>query len=165
MPNKTVHCKLCGASISGSTFKERMAKIRRHYKNKHPKAWAGVVKKAVATKVRKKKAKKNPELAILNPSLIKRIGEKAKKLFTDFHEFGPTKVIKLKVRNRMIPKVVVILGQLPDIAYLSDKWNKGKRVGYVHKFKTKPYLCVSEGGDQLYIIGGNYRVKPEGIVG
>mgnify|MGYP007042361296 CR=1 FL=1 len=31
----TVHCKKCYKAISGDSFEERMAKLRRHYKKVH----------------------------------------------------------------------------------------------------------------------------------
>lgn len=153
MPSKTVHCKTCGAAISGYTFKERMAKLRRHYKKHHPAKFRKAIKKAIATKLGK------------NPTIAGAVLDKAKKLFKDFHDFDPRRVIKAKVKNRMVPKVLVVLGRLVDISYSSDKWHKGKRVNYIHKFKQQPYLACSPGGDQLYIVGGNYKAKPEGIVG
>jgi len=154
MPNKTVHCKICGTGISGSSFKERMAKIRRHYKNKHPKAWTRAIKKAIATKA----GKKNPGTAV-------KVIRKAKEMFQKFHQFDPSKIVKVKIKSRQIPKHLVVLGQLVDIAYSSDKWHKGKKVNYIHKFQQRPYLAVSPGGDQLFIVGGKYKVKAEGIVG
>jgi hypothetical protein len=153
MPNKTVHCKTCGAAISGSTFEERMAKLRRHYKKHHPAKFRKAIKKAIATKLGK------------NPAIAGAVLGKAKKLFKDFHDFDPRKVIKAKVKNRMVPKVLVVLGRLVDVSYSSDKWHKGKRVNYIHKFKQQPYLACSPGGDQLFIIGGSYKAKQEGIVG
>jgi hypothetical protein len=216
MPNKTVHCKICRAPISGSTFKERMAKIRRHYKNHHPKAWAGAIKKAVATKAgegnpKKRKGRRfrsrwqlssreyrkcpicgqyiagagtkfqasnffehmrveHPGAKIRsiksrNPGTAVKVIQKAKEMFQKFHQFDPEKFVRVKIKSRQIPKQLVVLGQLVDIAYSSDKWHKGKKVNYIHKFQQRPYLAVSPGGDQLFIVGGKYKVKAEGIVG
>lgn len=36
MPVRTVHCSVCGKGISGYDFPERMKKIRKHYKEAHP---------------------------------------------------------------------------------------------------------------------------------
>jgi len=36
MPTKTIHCKICKKAIRGYDFSERMTKLRRHYKSKHP---------------------------------------------------------------------------------------------------------------------------------
>ena len=57
MPMKTVHCKICGKAISGSTFEERMKKLRRHRKKHHPQSHKKSVKKGVKTKMGKKKKK------------------------------------------------------------------------------------------------------------
>ena len=58
MPMKTIHCKICGKAISGSTFEERMKKLRRHRKKHHPSAHKKSVKKGVKTKMGKHKSKK-----------------------------------------------------------------------------------------------------------
>lgn len=50
MPTKTIHCKRCGAPISGYTFAERMQKLRRHYKEKH----LGVRRYAIKRKRRRR---------------------------------------------------------------------------------------------------------------
>lgn len=36
MPERTVHCRICGKSVSGFDFAERMAKLRSHRKTEHP---------------------------------------------------------------------------------------------------------------------------------
>ena len=56
MPVKTIHCRLCGHAISGYDFPERMTKLRRHRKAKHPAAHKRSIKKAAET--RKKRQKK-----------------------------------------------------------------------------------------------------------
>jgi len=50
MPSKTVHCSICGEAIRGDDFGERMRKLRRHRKAKHPKAHKKSVKKTLKTK-------------------------------------------------------------------------------------------------------------------
>jgi len=50
MPSKTVHCSICGESIKGKDFGERMRKLRRHRKAEHPKAHKKSVKKTLKTK-------------------------------------------------------------------------------------------------------------------
>jgi hypothetical protein len=153
MPNKTVHCKICGAGISGSSFRERMAKIRRHYAKHHPAAWRRAVRKAVQTKM----SKGNPK--------THKVAAKLRQTFKAFHDYDPSRVMRIKIRNRLIPKNLVLLGRLVDISYSSDKWHKGKRVNYIHKFKNRPFLATNEGGDAIYVIGGNIKVGPEGITG
>lgn len=48
MSYKVVHCKQCGAKIGGETFAERMVKLRRHYRDHHPKKWGAPKKKGTA---------------------------------------------------------------------------------------------------------------------
>jgi len=93
------------------------------------------------------------------------ISGKTLKRYKTFHDLEPKDVQVKKIKTRMIPKELIALGDLREIVYLSDKWDNKKRA-YVHKFK-KPYpkLLTNQGGDQLYILGGKYKVKSEGIVG
>lgn len=46
----TVHCGLCGKAISGTSFGERMTKLRSHRKKEHPTAHKKSVRKSVSTK-------------------------------------------------------------------------------------------------------------------
>jgi len=50
MPEKVVHCSICGYAVKGYDFYERMSKLRRHRKEAHPKAHKGSVKKGLRTK-------------------------------------------------------------------------------------------------------------------
>ena len=47
MPYRVVHCRVCGAAIGGENFPQRMAKLRRHYKARHPRKWKESVRKGV----------------------------------------------------------------------------------------------------------------------
>jgi len=47
VPAQTVKCKLCGGRITGYDFPERMAKLRRHYKRRHPAAFRRSIRKGV----------------------------------------------------------------------------------------------------------------------
>ena len=93
------------------------------------------------------------------------IDKKVLRRYKIFHDQNPESVEKIKVRSRKIPSQLVSLGELREVVYSSKKWG-GKRYAYVHKFK-KPYpkLLTNQGGDQLYILKGKFRVKSEGIVG
>jgi len=51
MPMKTIHCRVCKAAISGEDFAQRMAKLRTHYSEKHPRIW----KESIRRGVRKRK--------------------------------------------------------------------------------------------------------------
>lgn len=50
MPMKTIHCKICGKAIRGTTFGARMKKLRRHRKKAHPTAHKRSIRKALRTK-------------------------------------------------------------------------------------------------------------------
>jgi hypothetical protein len=67
MPQKTVHCSICGHAITGSDFIERMSKLRRHRKEKHPKAFQESYEKI-------RSAVKHPEVSY---KAISKRGERA----------------------------------------------------------------------------------------
>ena len=60
--------------------------------------------------------------------------------------------------------VVFAFGDLWGIGYTALR--DGKVEKYLHEFRQKsaPILAAGPGGDQLYIIGGNYKFGPRGIV-
>ncbi|MCS7240937.1 MAG: hypothetical protein NZ651_06815 [Candidatus Bipolaricaulota bacterium] len=53
MPEKIIKCRACGKSIQGYDFPTRMEKLRRHYKENHPRLWKLSVAKSLATKIRR----------------------------------------------------------------------------------------------------------------
>ena len=52
MPERTIHCSICGARIRGYDFPERMAKLRRHYRAKHPRMFRAGIKRGVRTRAK-----------------------------------------------------------------------------------------------------------------
>ena len=61
------------------------------------------------------------------------------------------------------PRTMVKVGHLVALVYLSDKG--GDVDLYVHAFKPPfPILAASRRPDQLWIVGGGYRIQEEGIV-
>lgn len=83
-------------------------------------------------------------------------------LFSEFHDFEPTSVIVHEVESLDIPGVLVRLGDLVELTYKSDKFDKRSRL-YVHKFgRDKPTLAVCKNG-RLFIVGGGYKVTSRGI--
>jgi len=42
-----IHCRICGQAIHAKNFEDGMAKLRRHRKKHHPKAFAESVRKSV----------------------------------------------------------------------------------------------------------------------
>lgn len=88
----------------------------------------------------------------------------ARTLFDTFHSFPPAIVIREPCR-RVIPKVLVHVGELRGLIYRSDKGQKGRPQTYIHFMENAPRLACDPAGKQLYIIGGNYRVTARGIDG
>lgn len=52
MPMMTIKCRTCGAAISGENFPQRMAKLRRHYKAKHPKKFKESIRRGVKARAK-----------------------------------------------------------------------------------------------------------------
>lgn len=99
-----------------------------------------------------------------NPS-EKEWGE-ALNLFAEFHEFLPDTVTVATVGRKSMPSLVVKIGELTELSYRSDKWDKGSiAVDYTHKFKKPFPMLVSDADGNLYIVGGSYKVTADGIVG
>lgn len=83
-------------------------------------------------------------------------------LFGEFHDFGPTTAVVHKVDSLHIPGVLVKIGDLVEVTYKSDKFDRRSRL-YVHKFgRDKPVLAASKDG-RLFLVGGGYRITSRGI--
>lgn len=90
--------------------------------------------------------------------------EPARELFERFHSFAPDRNLRRQCR-RLMPKVLVNLGELRGLIYRSDKEQCGRPRTFIHFMETPPLLASDESGKQLYIVGGNYRVTSLGIEG
>ena len=88
----------------------------------------------------------------------------AQGLFRRFHCFDAPRVLRRHCR-RMIPDVLVNLGDLNGVIYRSDRGQCGQPRTFVHFFKTPAQLSCDARGTQLYIQGGRYLVTPRGIEG
>ena len=66
---------------------------------------------------------------------------------------------------RLIPEVLVHVGYLKGVIYSSDKGDFGRPKTYIHFMERPPRLTSNTKGDQLYIVGGNYRITECGIEG
>lgn len=95
----------------------------------------------------------------------RKISKKSVAKFKEFHDFDPKEVVALPV-NRTIPRELVRVGDLVGVIYRSDKWDRKKK-DYIHKFNRsdRPILASSPDGKRLFILGGSFRTKAEGIVG
>jgi hypothetical protein len=85
-------------------------------------------------------------------------------LYQAFNRFGPSRVVRIS-HSRVIPPVVVDLGELVGLIYRSDKGQPGQPRTYIHFMENPPRLVCDPEGTQLYVVGGSYRVTPQGIEG
>lgn len=85
-------------------------------------------------------------------------------LYRQFNRFGPGRMDKVS-HPRVIPPVVVELGDLLGLIYRSDKGQAGRSQAYIHLMQNPPRLVSNPAGTQLYLVGGNYRVTGRGIEG
>lgn len=88
----------------------------------------------------------------------------AEAMFKRFHGFGPLRREILRY-PRIIPEVLVQLGELGGLIYRSDKWTPGTVRTYIHFMEDPPRLACNPPGNQLYIVGGSYRVTAKGLEG
>ena len=88
----------------------------------------------------------------------------ARGLFHRFHCFDAPWVLR-RPCPRIIPQVLVNLGELRGLIYRSDRGQCGQPRTFVHFFETPPQLTCDVGGGQLYLQGGRYRVTRRGIEG
>lgn len=87
-----------------------------------------------------------------------------KALYEEFNQFEASRSIKVQ-HSRLIPPVVVDLGELVGIIYRSDKGQPGQPQAYIHMMQDPPRLVSNVEGTQLYIVGGSYRITQQGIEG
>lgn len=85
-------------------------------------------------------------------------------LYRAFNRFGPSRVRTVDY-SRVMPSVVVELGELVGLMYRSDKGQPGQPRTYIHRMEDPPSLVSNIEGTQLYIVGGSYRVTSRGIEG
>ncbi len=85
-------------------------------------------------------------------------------LYQVFNRFEPSRVKRVR-HPRLMPPVVVELGELAGVIYRSDKGQPGRPLTYIHFMQDLPRLVSNVAGTQLYIVGGSYRVTPRGIEG
>jgi hypothetical protein len=85
-------------------------------------------------------------------------------LYRAFNCFGPSRVRTVD-HSRVIPPIVVELGELVGLMYRSDKGQLGQPRTYIHQMEDPPRLVSNIEGTQLYIVGGSYQVTPRGIEG
>jgi hypothetical protein len=88
----------------------------------------------------------------------------AARLFESFHCFRPPSLVHCRCR-RVIPRVLVNLGELRGLIYRSDRGQRGCPRTFIHFMEKPATLACNPSGRQLYILGGSYRVTRRGIEG
>jgi len=87
--------------------------------------------------------------------------KKAKELFADFtgHEADIVGTVDMPEHDTLM-----VIGSLDAVCYTTVR--DGNKEKYIHEFETpasRPLLCVSHDGKQLYIVGGRYEFLDSGI--
>jgi hypothetical protein len=85
-------------------------------------------------------------------------------LFKRFKRFDPDRIRRVG-HPRVLPPVLVELGELRGLIYGSDRWDPGRKRSFIHFMETPPLLLSNPEGNQLFIVGGRYRVTSRGIEG
>lgn len=114
---------------------------------------------------RKRTARKRPSLKRKRPN-PRSAGQRAQAeaTFKKWHEFGSSKVTRMKGPGRVIPKTLVHLGKLISVVYESDKYT-GKPTLYEHKTKRPhPVLASDPAGRHVHIVGGRMKITGDGLV-
>lgn len=83
------------------------------------------------------------------------------KLAEEFREKTPTRVKRISYR---VPSALMIMGHIEFIGYRTT--HGGELVLYKHEFSpgSRPHLAAGSKRNQLFIVGGRYRVTDRGIV-
>lgn len=110
------------------------------------------------------KTRKNP-LVTVNPTRRKksRINPKALAMFRKVHGTDPDKVVKVGSGD----DTYIVLGEVVEIAYripFATKRDKGN-TEWVHKFKKKPFLCLTAGGKPAIMFLKDHKINERGLIG
>lgn len=92
------------------------------------------------------------------PSSVKKAGD----LYREFSGHEPDEVVKIK--KPVMPNTLLVVGELEGVIYSTVRDDEHER--YIHKFRksSRPLLCASPDGKQLFLIEGNYEFTDRGIV-
>jgi hypothetical protein len=83
-------------------------------------------------------------------------------LYRRFNGFGPARVARVG-HPRIVPPVLVELGDLIGLIYRSSKGRSGAARTFIHLMEYPPGLMSNTEGTQLYVVGGSYHVTERGI--
>jgi hypothetical protein len=107
-------------------------------------------------------AASDPTDRMERPSLSDAI-ENGSALYRRFSRL-PARSLRRVAYQRLMPPVVVELGQLMAVVYRSDKWVGHPRT-YIHYMDDPPRLVSDVNGRRLFVVGGSYRITARGIEG
>ena len=110
---------------------------------------------SIGIRHRKYRVAKNPDSNVLLQEAVRKRQQ--------FHGLPPTKTVRISIKSREIPPVLVVLGRLHAIEYVPETptgQTTKKRVVFRHEagdfgtFKAgePPLLCTDPEGENLYII-------------
>lgn len=85
---------------------------------------------------------------------------RATKLYEDFTGHEPDTLDTIELESY---SVGVVIGECDALSYTTVR--DGKEEHYIHRFKTqaRPLLCVSDDGNQIFLVGGSYKFLETGI--
>jgi hypothetical protein len=94
--------------------------------------------------------------------------ERLKRAVASYESFhwgdSPTKIVSRKVSKA--PRAGMKLGKLVSVAYETHK--NGEKAVWEHEFGEeggkRPDLVADVDTDRLHIVGGDYKIRPEGII-
>lgn len=135
---------------------------RKCYFKRFPQGALPVYLKPISGKRLSEKYKPNPAARFPDTEFASHEISEAMQLYSDFS--GHKAEIVGNVEKPHLPDVGVVVGELEGIAY--EAVRDGVKEKYFHKFnrKSRPLLCVSFDGEQLFILGGEYNFTDHGIV-
>lgn len=93
-----------------------------------------------------------------------RLKKNVAKIFETFHGFPPDKAVRVRVSTFRMAKSQVAIGRVAAISYVSDKWDKKKRL-YRHDFTKGPILLYDAATKMLHIAPGGWKLTEDGIEG
>lgn len=90
--------------------------------------------------------------------------EEGRELYRVFHNSAERHIVRRRY-DRIMPKALVDLGSLRGLIYSADRDGCGRVKTFIHFMETPPRLMCDPQGNQLYVIGGRYRITRRGIEG
>jgi len=87
--------------------------------------------------------------------------KRASRLYRGFREEAPQRAKRIAYP---VPRAVAVMGHVEFIGYVTT--HRGKAHLYIHEFApgSRPAMAAGPGRNQLYLVGGRYRVTSRGIV-